>query len=178
MPKIVEIKPEPKEESNVDEEESEEKTEEDVDEELKKSEDDLLAIADSNDEGWESVIDSNASPTLDRRVIRQTGDFSLRTNLESSLEDVPTENNDEEKKPEVYKLSDNSYMGKGGVLGEMGETRRVEEFSHDGPVKTLNQWKSEFEDTNTPKAYEVKRKVEDTIRDASGVAFQKYSPKR
>ena len=177
MPKIVEIKSEPKKETKAKEESKKEEIEGELDEELDESENSLLAIADSHDSGWDEVLDSNASPTLDRRIVRSTG-FSLGANLESSLEDVPMENVDENKPVENYKNDSSSYIGKGGVLGAMTETRRVDEFLNDGPIRTVNNWKPEFEDTNAPKAYEVKRNAEETLEDVNGVAFQKYTPKR
>lgn len=149
-----------------------------IDEELDESEESLLEIADFQDSGWDEVLDSDANPTLDRRIIRSAPNFSLSGSLESSLEDVSMENVDESKPVENYKSDSSSYMGKGGVLGQMTETRRVEEFMQDGPVRTINNWKPEFEDTSVAKMYDVKRKAEDTLGDVNGATFQKYTPRR
>ncbi len=178
MVKIVEVKSEKKSEKPVEKKLEEIKKEKVLDKGLDESEESLLAIADSQDSGWDEVLDSNASPTLDRRIVRSTPGFSLVGNLENSLEDVPVENIDENKPIENYKNDSSSYMGKGGVLGQTTETRRVEEFLHDGPVKTINNWRPEFEDTSVAKMYDIKRKAEDTLGDVNGAAFQKYTPRR
>ncbi len=166
MTKIEEIKS-PKEDSEDSEEEI-----------VEESETEEIANQ-QRDTGWDAVLSKDVNPTLDRRII-SSGGFSLGGNLESSLEDVPSENIDEDKKPETYKLDSSSYMGKGGVLGDVTDnTKRVEEFVNEGPVRTFNQWNPEFENSAQLKMYEVKNNVEDTLKEPhEAEAFQKYSTRR
>ncbi|MBC8434963.1 hypothetical protein H8D91_00470 [archaeon] len=174
MVKIVEIKPEkllkgdpagPKDESEEDLEDDQTEEERPIDFS------DRVLVGDE-------VLIEDVNPTLDRRIVRSTG-FSTGGSLEESLEEVPSEKVDENKPVENYKNDSSAYMGKGGVLGEVGETKRVAEFAKDGPVRNVNNWNPEFENSDKSKMYEVKRDVEGTLNEPHDAkTFEKYSSRR
>jgi hypothetical protein len=175
MVKIIEIKKEKPVEKEEEKKEIDEKEEPKKESEMKRS---SFIVEKTPLSDWEDVLAKKINPTLDRRIVSTTQGVIPRTNLENSLEDVPTEQT-EEKKPESYSTDQSSYMGKGGVLGEATGTRRVEEFMKDPTVKTIGNWNPQFENSAQPKMYEIKRNADETLKTLHETeAFRKYSTRR
>lgn len=137
-------------------------------------------VEEFRDSGWEDLIDSDASSTLDRRLIRRTGpQMWSGERLEDSLGEAETKEG-ETKSNETYKSNSATYMGKGGVVGGAAETKREDEFGKFDQVRTMNNWQPQqgIENPTQTNAYELKRNADETLNIHQGVeGFKKYLPR-